>query len=463
MAALRGSPLRPCPGFKGVRRTTFAACSVLLAASHALSRPANVPDLICHDRENLLVSAAMNSTDLTALAIDTFGLSPSALVGIVGATLLVFLFLLLLSLRRSSRLRAGMEMEAARREAVAEARLAELLRAQAEMHGRLAAMSDVFGKRQTELNQTINQRLDGLTQRLGTTITEQTKSTHENLRHLQERLAVIDAAQNNIQSLAKDVVGLQAILSNKQTRGAFGQSRMETIVADGLPMGAYTFQSTLSNGMRPDCTIRMPNGSPPLVIDAKFPLEAWNAIRDAQTPEERKVAGQAFRRDIEVHIRDISAKYLIAGETQDMAFLFVPSESIFAEIHEHYEAVVQKAHRLRVVIVSPSLLMLSIQVIQAVLKDQRMREQAHLIQGEVVHLMEDLVRLDERTRKLQGHFLAAQKDVDMILTSADKLTKRGARIEALEFQAGSAASTDEDQRSVESRTGLLKLRIVDDE
>lgn len=405
----------------------------------------------------------MNSTDLTALAIDTFGLSPSALVGIVGATLLVFLFLLLLSLRRSSRLRAGMEMEAARREAVAEARLAELLRAQAEMHGRLAAMSDVFGKRQTELNQTINQRLDGLTQRLGTTITEQTKSTHENLRHLQERLAVIDAAQNNIQSLAKDVVGLQAILSNKQTRGAFGQSRMETIVADGLPMGAYTFQSTLSNGMRPDCTIRMPNGSPPLVIDAKFPLEAWNAIRDAQTPEERKLAGQAFRRDIEVHIRDIAAKYLIAGETQDMAFLFVPSESIFAEIHEHYEAVVQKAHRLRVVIVSPSLLMLSIQVIQAVLKDQRMREQAHLIQGEVVHLMEDLVRLDERTRKLQGHFLAAQKDVDMILTSADKLTKRGARIEALEFQAGSAASTDEDQRSVESRTGLLKLRIVDDE
>lgn len=405
----------------------------------------------------------MNSTDLTALTIDTFGLSPSALAGIAGAALLVALFLILLSMRRAGRLRAGMEMEAARREAAAEARLAELLRAQAEMHGRLAAMSDVFGKRQTELNQTINQRLDGLTQRLGTTITEQTRSTHENLRHLQERLAVIDAAQNNIQSLAKDVVGLQAILSNKQTRGAFGQSRMETIVADALPMGAYAFQSTLSNGMRPDCTIRMPNGSPPLVIDAKFPLEAWNAIRDAQTPEERKLAGQAFRRDIEVHIRDISAKYLIAGETQDMAFLFVPSESIFAEIHEHYEAIVQKAHRLRVVIVSPSLLMLSIQVIQAVLKDQRMREQAHLIQGEVVHLMEDLVRLDDRTRKLQGHFLAAQKDVDMILTSADKLTRRGARIEALEFQAGSAASTDDGQRSVESRTGLLKLRIVDDE
>ncbi|GEO83620.1 DNA recombination protein RmuC [Ciceribacter naphthalenivorans] len=418
--------------------------------------------MIYREQANLLVSDTMNSTDLIALITGKLGLSAIALASIFGAALLVALALILLSIRRASRIRAQFEMEAARRETMAEARLAELLKAQAEMHGRLAAMSDVFGKRQSELNQTINQRLDGLTHRLGTTISEQTKSTHENLRHLQERLAVIDAAQNNIQSLAKDVVGLQAILSNKQTRGAFGQSRMETIVADGLPMGAYTFQSTLSNGMRPDCTIRMPNGSPPLVIDAKFPLEAWNAIRDAQTAEEKKIAGQNFRRDIEVHIRDIAGKYLIAGETQDMAFLFVPSESIFAEIHEHFEAIVQKAHRLRVVIVSPSLLMLSIQVIQAVLKDQRMREQAHLIQSEVVHLMEDLVRLDDRTRKLQGHFLAAQKDVDMILTSADKLTRRGAKIEALEFQTA-AEPPDEGEKVVESRTGLLKLRIVDED
>jgi len=148
-----------------------------------------------------------------------------------------------------------------------------------------------------------------------------------------------------------------------------------------------------------------------------------------------------------------------------MAFLFVPSESIFAEIHENFEGIVQKAHKQRVVIVSPSLLMLSIQVIQAVLKDQRMREQAHLIQGEVIHLMEDLARLDERTRKLQSHFLAAQKDVDMILTSADKLNRRGAKIEALEFEAGTQASEEggSSTPSVESRTDLLKLRVVDDD
>lgn len=346
--------------------------------------------------------------------------------------------------------------------ATAELRFAELLKAQSEMQGRVAAMAEVFGAKQSETNQAINARLDGLTQRLGQSISEQTRATHENLRRLQERLAVIDTAQTNIQSLAKDVVGLQAILSNKQTRGAFGQSRMETIIADALPPGAYQFQAQLSSGVRPDCTIRMPNGQPPLVVDAKFPLEAWNAMSDGRPPEAAKAAAQQFRRDMENHIRDISEKYLIAGETQDTAFLFVPSESIFASIHENFEAVVQRAHRARVVIVSPSLLMLSVQVLQALLKDQRMREQAHVIQGEVARLMDDLSRLDDRVRKLAGHFTSAQKDVDQILISTEKLARRGARIGELEFETVSALAEPAD-KAVESRTGQLRLRVVDED
>lgn len=346
----------------------------------------------------------------------------------------------------------------------AEQRMTALLAAQTEMQGRIAAMADVFGARQSELNQSISQRIDGMTHRLGTSITEQTKATHENLRRLQERLAVIDTAQTNIQSLAKDMAGLQSILSNKQTRGAFGQSRMETIIADGLPMGSYAFQTTLSNGSRPDCSVRMPNGQPVLVIDAKFPLEGWNAIRNAADPEASRQAAQQFRRDMEVHIRDISGKYLIPGETQDTAFLFVPSESIFAEIHENFEAIVQKAHRARVVIVSPSLLMLSIQVIQAILRDARMREQAHLIQGEVIRLMEDLTRLDDRVRKLHGHFLTTQKDVDDILTSSEKLKRRGTRIEALDLEtSGSPPDAKPEQKSFDNRMGQLKLRVVDED
>jgi DNA recombination protein RmuC len=217
----------------------------------------------------------------------------------------------------------------------------------------------------------------------------------------------------------------------------------------------------------------MPNGAPSLAIDAKFPLEAWNAIRAAEGADLQKVAAQAFRRDIEVHVRAIADKYLIQGETQDTAFMFVPSESVFAEIHENFEAVVQKAHRARVVIVSPSLLMLSIQVIQAILKDARMREQAHLIQGEVIRLMEDVSRLDERVRKLQTHFSQSAKDVDDILVSTSKVTRRGQKIEALEFgvqpaQAdaatggtGAVAKAETGARVADSKTGQLRLRVVE--
>ena len=368
--------------------------------------------------------------------------SPYALPVMCGVCVLLLVILLLRGRTRATD-HAGEQMDA-------------LLHAQAEMQGRIAAMADVFSTRQAELNQSINQRIDGMTHRIGTTLTEQTKTTHDNLRRLQERLAVIDTAQNNIQTLAKDVVGLQAILSNKQTRGAFGQSRMETIIADALPIHAYAFQATLSNGSRPDCTIRMPNGQPALVVDAKFPLEAWNAIRAARDAEVAKQAAMRFRRDLDVHIKDIATKYLIPGETQETAFLFVPSESIFADIHERFESIVQSANRARVVIVSPSLLMLSIQVIQSILRDQRMREQAHLIQGEVIRLMEDLTRLDDRVRKLQGHFSSAQKDVEQILTSSEKMAKRGSRIEAMEFETPSALTPAE-------RSGQLKLRVVDDE
>ncbi|MEX0957076.1 MAG: DNA recombination protein RmuC [Rhizobiaceae bacterium] len=351
----------------------------------------------------------------------------------------------------------------------ADAKLAEITRAQAEMQGRLGTLAEVFSSRQAELNKAIGDRLDGMTSRLGTSMAEQTKSTHENLAKLQERLAVIDTAQTNIQSLAGQVVQLQHILSNKQTRGAFGQSRMEAIVADGLPYGAYEFQATLSNGSRPDCLVRMPNDQPSLVIDAKFPLEAWNAIRaaaESDGAEAQKQATQNFRRDIEVHIKAISDKYLINGETQDTAFMFVPSESIFAEIHENFEQLVQRAHRARVVIVSPSLMMLSIQVIQAVLKDARMREQAHLIQGEVIRLMEDVSRLDDRVRKLQSHFSQANKDIDLILTSTDKVTKRGSKIEALEF--GETSPSLEEEAAAPKATaavgsGPLRLRAVDDD
>ena len=170
------------------------------------------------------------------------------------------------------------------------------------------------------------------------------------------------------------------------------------------------------------------------MVDAKFPLEGFTAFREARDDDLRRVAAARIRSDVGVHVRDIAEKYLIAGETQDIAVLFVPAESLFADLQEHFEDVVQKAHRLRVLIVSPSLLTMAIQVMQAIVRDARMREQAHQIQAEVARLLEDVTRMRERVGKLDQHFRQVQEDVAQVVTSATKINKRGDRIVALEFE-----------------------------
>lgn len=345
----------------------------------------------------------------------------------------VLLGSLIVMVLRQSRQRAEEAAMTESRAREAERQLADLMRIQSEMTGRMQTMSEIFGSRTSDLARLVNERLDSQGQRLGAAVQESQAKTSESLAKLQERLAVIDSAQNNITQLSRDVVSLQSILANKQTRGAFGQGRMEAIIGDGLAPNAYAFQATLSNGSRPDAVVYMPNGAPMLVIDAKFPLESWQRLGEADGPEALRFAMAGFRSDMGVHIKAISEKYLIAGETADTAFLFVPSESIFADLHEKFEDVVQRALKARIVVVSPSILMLSIQVVQALMRDVRMREEAHCIQREVRELLLDVGRLDERVRKLQTHFQQASNDIGDILVSTGKVSRRGEKIEAMEF------------------------------
>ncbi len=302
----------------------------------------------------------------------------------------------------------------------------------AELKGRLQTVAEISVSRQSELTRSINQRLDSVTHNLGKNLSESSRKTTDSLSKLNERLAVIDTAQKNITELSSNVVTLQQILSNKQQRGAYGQGRMEAIIEDGLPRGAYSFQVTLSNSMRPDCVIHLPN-APDLIIDAKFPLEGFEALREARNDADKKQAAARIKQDISVHITAISERYQIPGETQDTALMFVPSESIYAELHESFADVLQKAARARIVIVSPNMLMLAVQTMQAIMKDVKMREQAGLIQKEVTYLMDDVHRLRDRVLKLQAHFGQAGKDIEMVLTSSEKITSRGRKIETLDF------------------------------
>ena len=348
----------------------------------------------------------------------------------IGVTALAVLGALVMLAVQASRRR---DREAADRQ------MAELARLQAETAVRIEGMRDLLAGRQAELHRAVNDRLDSVTHHLNQSMTTNRQHTVESLQKLNERLVLIDHAQKNITDLASQVTSLQGVLANKQQRGAFGQGRMELIVQDGLPKGCYEFQFTLSNKSRPDCVVFLPD-SRPLVIDAKFPLEAVSAFRDAKSEEERKLAAARLRQDMSRHVGSIADKYLIPGETQDLALMFVPSESVYAELHDGFDDIVQKAFRSKVVIVSPSLLMLAIQVVQQIQRDARMREAADKIHAEVGHLMDDIGRLHERVLSLQRHFGQANEDVRQILISSEKVEKRASRIQEVEFNEDLSAS-----------------------
>lgn len=301
-----------------------------------------------------------------------------------------------------------------------------------ELNGRLDAMGNWLQNSHAQLQQTVNTRLDAVTLNLGESMKSSTKNTTDHLQQLHARLAVIDSAQKNITDLASTVTSLQKVFDNKQRRGAFGQGRMEAIIADALPPNAYEFQFTLSNGSRPDCSIRMPDNRH-LIVDAKFPLEATTALENAQTDDEKLQAMRQLRQNLGKHIDDISGKYLIKGETQDVAFMFIPSESMFAELYDGFDDVLQKGYRAGVIIVSPSLLMLAIQVVQQIQKDARMREAADRILTEVGLLIGDVERLRDRVDNLDKHFGTVNKDIEQIVISADKILSRGEKIQSVEF------------------------------
>ena len=325
---------------------------------------------------------------------------------------------------------------------------------------RISELSERLGAAQSELSGRLQQsqagvseRLDQLGRNLGNGLTEQTEKTGLTLNALHERLAVIDAAQKNINELSQQMVGLQDILSNKQARGAHGQTQMEMIVGDSLPPSAYSFQAKLGNGKIADCLLKLPNPPGAIVVDSKYPLEGYRAFRNADGEAETKAALRAFGTDVLKHVRDIAERYIIPGETAESALMFVPSEAVYAEIHASLPDTVEKSYRAKVWIVSPTTLMATLNTIRAVLKDAHMREQAGVIQAEVAKMLVDVGRLDKRVDSLQSHFDLAAKDIREIRISADKVTKRGENIDELQLDDSSPVEDLEPPP--------LKLREVD--
>lgn len=349
----------------------------------------------------------------------------AVLVGLAGVAVAVFLHG-----RRDGQQQDG---DGALAQRVAE--MAEHMKAEnATLAARLDRLAQSGQDSQRALSDSLGQRLDGIGQRVGSSLHESTKQTLETMGKLQERLAAIDAAQQNIQSLGSQIVGLQDILSDKQSRGAFGEMQLADLVSDILPPSAYALQATLDNGNRPDCLLKLPNPPGAIAVDAKFPLDGYRRLQDAATPEEKARAGRGFRDDVAKHIRDIADKYIVPGETADQAIMFLPSEAVYAELHARHGGVVEESFRRRVFIVSPTTLMATLNTVRAVLKDARMREQAGRIQQELMKVMDDVRRLDERVGQLGRHFGQAEEDVRQIGISTGKIVAKAEKIAELEME-----------------------------
>ena len=331
---------------------------------------------------------------------------------------------------------------------------ATLVTAQADLGGRLSQMSEQSAAERAELLRTLQERLDGVSKRMGESLEKSATKTASSLGELGKHLNVIDQAQKNISDLAGQVVGLQDILDNKQTRGAFGEVQLENLVTSILPPSAYDFQASLSNQRRVDCLIQLPQPPGPIAVDAKFPLESYHALRNAEDDNQLKAAQRAFRTAIRKHVKDIQERYILPGETADSALMFLPSEAVYAELHANFPETVEQSYRARVWIVSPTTLMATLNTVRAVLKDARMREQAGVIQTEVQKLLDDVRRLDDRTQKLQSHFGQAGKDLELIATSTKKITHRAEKIEDVQLAETEAdvlepASQEQDRQSAD--------------
>ncbi len=360
------------------------------------------------------------------------GISDLIAIGAVAAT--VALLLLLLAVVRAGRAAHAAHGIATSVQALA-GKVQSLGEGQLQLSGGLTRVAESQAQSQTATLQLMEARLGEVTRQMGDSLTGASTRTARSLGELQQRLETIDRAQEKIEKLSGNVLSLQDILSNKQTRGAFGEIQLNDIVGKALPPDSYTLQATLSNGKRADCLIHLPKPPGPIAIDAKFPLEPWEAMRNATSDGEARAAAQAFRTAVKKHIRDISERYVLDGETADGALMFLPSEAIYAELHGAFPELVREGFAARVWIVSPTTCMATLTTMRAILKDARMREQAGAIRKALRQLHRDVEIVVERVGKLDTHFAQARADIDGIGTAAERAGKRAARLDAFDFEA----------------------------
>ncbi len=366
------------------------------------------------------------------LGDQTFAWSDPRVLAVLGVVLVVGLLLVTVARRGRQSARVMHDLTGQM------GQLSEYMQAlgtgQTQLGANIRTVAEAQSVAQTQVLGTMERRLAEVQERMKETLTGSAEKSAKQLTALQERLATIDRAQTNIEKLSGDVLSLQDILSNKQRRGLFGEIQLTDIVGKALPSDSFALQHTLSNGKRADCLVHLPNPPGPIVIDAKFPLEAYEILAAAETREAQTNALRSLGYAVRKHIRDISEKYIIEGETADGAIMFLPSEAVYAELHSRLPEVVRAGFDARVWIVSPTTCMATLNTMRAILKDARMREQAGAIRTALRQLHRDVEIITEKAGKLEIHLRQAGDDVAGVLTAATRAGKRADRLDNFDFE-----------------------------
>ena len=293
-------------------------------------------------------------------------------------------------------------------------------------------MNDDF----TKLNEQVEQRLIIINEKVNERLDQNFEKTNKTFTSVIERLSKIDEAQKKIENLSTDIVSLQSILTDKKSRGIFGEVNLKHILVSVFGEGndsIYKLQYTMSNSSIADCCLFAPEPLGTIAIDSKFPLENYQMMVDKNiSAEERLKYEKLFKMDVKKHIDAISSKYIIPGETSNQAIMFLPAEAIFAEINAYHSDIIEYSYKKHVWITSPTTLISTLTVVEMIVKNIERDKYTSIIHEELNKLGLEFSRYRERWDKLSRSIQAVNKDVENVSITTDKITKKFESINKVE-------------------------------
>lgn len=288
----------------------------------------------------------------------------------------------------------------------------------------------------TALNEQLERRLIAINERVNERLDQNFEKTNKTFMNVIERLSKIDEAQKKIETLSTDIVSLQSILTDKKTRGIFGEVNLKHILTSVFGErndNIFRLQYTLSTGVIADSVVFAPEPLGTIAIDSKFPLEHYQLMVDKKiTPDLRENYERLFKQDMKKHIDAISSKYIIPGETANQAILFLPAEAIFAEINAYHQDIIDYAYKKKVWITSPTTLISTLTVVEMIIKNIERDKYTSIIHEELNKLGLEFARYKERWDKLARSIQTVNKDVENVSITTDKITKKFETINKVE-------------------------------